>query len=326
MAHLPPGVVYPGGGYPLRHTDNDDFAGGKRGQAAAPQIRQCPKWDGKPLTIDVSKTFAEGSKVRDFYSGNVATVSGGKITLQPAFGSNGLLLLERAETAAPAPFDWHNATVYFVLTDRFVNGNPANDNSYGRHKDGIQEIGTFHGGDLQGLTSKLDYLQQMGVNALWISSPLEQIHGWVGGGTKGDFPHYAYHGYYTQDWSKLDANMGTEADLRRLVDEAHKRGIRILFDVVMNHTGYATLADMQEFQFGALYLQGDELKKPLASAGRTGNRARARPGTALTTISTSATKPAGRNGGARSGSAPISAIMTTQDMTISPCRWPSCRT
>lgn len=70
--------------------------------------------------------------------------------------------------------------------------------------------------------------------------PLEQIHGWVGGGTKGDFPHYAYHGYYTRDWSKLDANMGTEADLRRLVDEAHKRGIRILFDVVMNHAGYAT--------------------------------------------------------------------------------------
>ncbi len=72
----------------------------KETSAAAPQIRQCPKWDGKPLTIDVSKTFAEGSKVRDFYSGNVATVSGGKITLQPAFGSNGLLLLERAETAA----------------------------------------------------------------------------------------------------------------------------------------------------------------------------------------------------------------------------------
>ncbi|HIC0188631.1 TPA: alpha-amylase, partial [Klebsiella pneumoniae] len=113
----------------------------KETSAAAPQIRQCPKWDGKPLTIDVSKTFAEGSKVRDFYSGNVATVSGGKITLQPALGSNGLLLLERAETAAPAPFDWHNATVYFVLTDRFVNGNPANDNSYGRHKDGMQEIG-----------------------------------------------------------------------------------------------------------------------------------------------------------------------------------------
>jgi alpha-amylase len=127
----------------------------------------------------------------------------------------------------------------------------------------MQEIGTFHGGDLKGLTSKLDYLQKLGVNALWISSPLEQIHGWVGGGTKGDFPHYAYHGYYTMDWTRLDANMGTEEDLRRLVDGAHQRGIRVLFDVVMNHTGYATLADMQQYQFGALYLKGAERDKIL---------------------------------------------------------------
>lgn len=226
-------------------------------------IRQCPKWDGSPLTLDVAGTFPEGSKVRDFYSQQIATVKNGHITLQPAATSNGLLLLERAETDAPAAFDWHNATVYFVLTDRFQNGDPTNDNSYGRHKDGMQEIGTFHGGDLRGLVSKLDYLQQLGVNALWVSAPFEQIHGWVGGGTKGDFPHYAYHGYYTQDWTTLDANMGTGDDLRALVDGAHQRGIRILFDVVMNHTGYATLADMQEYQFGALYLSGDELKKTL---------------------------------------------------------------
>ena len=227
------------------------------------QIRQCPKWDGSPLTLDVSQTFPEGAVVRDYYSKQTATVKNGSITLQPAAASNGLLLLERAETDAPATFDWHNATVYFVLTDRFVNGDPGNDHSYGRRNDGMQEIGTFHGGDLRGLTSKLDYLQQLGVNALWISAPFEQIHGWVGGGTKGDFPHYAYHGYYTQDWTTLDANMGNEADLRALVDGAHQRGIRILFDVVMNHTGYATLADMQEYQFGALYLSGDELKNTL---------------------------------------------------------------
>lgn len=231
--------------------------------STAAVTHQCPKWDGKPLTLDVSKTFAEGSVVRDFYSQQTATVKQGKITLLPDANSDGLLLLERAETDAAAPFDWHNATVYFVLTDRFENGDPSNDNSYGRHKDGMEEIGTFHGGDLKGLTQKLDYLSQLGVNALWISAPFEQIHGWVGGGTKGDFPHYAYHGYYIQDWTRLDANMGSEADLRTLVDEAHQRGIRILFDVVINHTGYATLADMQQYQFGALYVQGEERKKVL---------------------------------------------------------------
>ena len=231
-------------------------------EPVAAQIRQCPKWDGSPLTLDVSQTFPEGAVVRDYYGQQTATVKNGRITLQPA-ASNGLLLLERAETDASAAFDWHNATVYFVLTDRFENGDPSNDHSYGRHRDGMQEIGTFHGGDLRGLTHRLDYLQQLGVNALWISAPFEQIHGWVGGGTKGDFPHYAYHGYYTQDWTTLDANMGNEADLRALVDGAHRRGIRILFDVVMNHTGYATLADMQAYQFGALYLTGDELKKTL---------------------------------------------------------------
>ncbi|STL19872.1 alpha-amylase [Escherichia coli] len=60
--------------------------------------------------------------VRDYYSQQIAIVKNGQITLQPAATSNGLLLLERAETDAPAPFDWHNATVYFVLTDRFENG------------------------------------------------------------------------------------------------------------------------------------------------------------------------------------------------------------
>ncbi|WP_312690097.1 alpha-amylase [Kosakonia sp.] len=229
----------------------------------AATVRQCPVRNNTPLTVPVGDTFPEGSVVRDFYSQQTATVHGGNITLQPAANSKGLLLLESAQTAKPAAFQWHNATVYFVLTDRYVNGDPYNDNSYGRHKDGMQEIGTFHGGDLKGLTSKLDYLQQLGVNALWISSPLEQIHGWVGGGTKGDFPHYAYHGYYPMDWTRLDANMGTEDELHTLVDEAHRRGIRVLFDVVMNHTGYATLADMQTYQFGALYLKENEREKLL---------------------------------------------------------------
>ncbi|MCU5773035.1 alpha-amylase [Erwiniaceae bacterium BAC15a-03b] len=231
--------------------------------SASSPARSCPRWDGQPVSIDVGNTFSEGESVRDFYSGQIASVSGGKITLQPAENSGGLLLLESAATQKNATFNWHNATIYFVLTDRFANGNPANDHSYGRRSDGQQEIATFHGGDLAGLSAKLDYLQQLGVNALWISSPLEQIHGWIGGGTKGDFPHYAYHGYYALDWTRLDANMGTGQDLSNLIDQAHQRGIRILFDVVVNHVGYATLSDMQSFQFGSLWLQGAEVEKTL---------------------------------------------------------------
>ncbi len=234
--------------------------------------------------------------------------------------SNGLLLLERAETDTSAPFDWHNATVYFVLTDRFENGDPNNDQSYGRHKDGMAEIGTFHGGDLRGLTNKLDYLQQLGVNALWISAPFEQIHGWVGGGTKGDFPHYAYHGYYTQDWTNLDANMGSEADLRTLVDSAHQRGIRILFDVVMNHTGYATLADMQEYQFGALYLSGDELKKRWVNAGATGNLPPGKPRHSFNDYINFSDKTGWDKWWGKTGSERISAITTIpgfDDLTMS---------
>ena len=141
--------------------------------------------------------------------------------------------------AVPGSFA-DNPIVYFVITDRFFNGNPANDNSYGRQRDGDQEIGTFHGGDLAGLTRKLQdgYFRDLGVNALWITAPYEQIYGWVVGGSEA-FKHYSYHGYYALDFTILDQNMGTEDELRTFIDTAHAQGIRVIFDVVMNHPGYA---------------------------------------------------------------------------------------
>jgi len=189
----------------------------------------------------VGATFPPGTALRDHASGRDATVvADGSVTVTPA--SEGLVLLERAGSA-PAAFRWKNALVYFAITDRFQNGDPSNDGSYGRQGDGADEIGTWHGGDLAGLTARLDHLVSLGVNALWISPPVEQVHGWTGGG-QGDFKHYAYAGYWALDFTRLDANFGTPADLTALVDQAHARGIRVVLDVVLNHPGYATGEDL----------------------------------------------------------------------------------
>jgi alpha-amylase len=143
-----------------------------------------------------------------------------------------------------------NPIVYFLVTDRFFDGNPANNESYGRKREAKPEndIGTFHGGDLAGLTAKLKegWFKQLGVNAIWITAPYEQIRGWVVGGNR-EFKHYAYHGYYALDFTLLDKNMGTEDELREFVKTAHGQGIRVLFDVVMNHPGYGDLWSLSEF-------------------------------------------------------------------------------
>jgi alpha-amylase len=149
-----------------------------------------------------------------------------------------------------------NPIIYFAMTDRFVNGDPSNDHSYGRTRESApkDDLATFHGGDLRGLTRKLNegWFDALGVNALWITAPYEQIHGWVVGGDK-EFKHYAYHGYYALDYTLLDHSMGTPDDLRALVAAAHARGIRILFDVVMNHPGYLDITTARQLGIPVLW-------------------------------------------------------------------------
>lgn len=148
-------------------------------------------------------------------------------------------------------FTWDNVNAYFVLTDRFYNGDTTNDHSYYRQNDlsGDENVATFHGGDIAGLTQKLDYFDKLGVNAIWITAPYEQAHGWVGG-KNGAFPHYAFHGYYTLDWTSMDQNMGTVEELRTFVNACHSKGIRVIMDVVMNHVGYNNTQDMVTFSYG----------------------------------------------------------------------------
>ncbi|MBQ4529402.1 MAG: MucBP domain-containing protein [Lachnospiraceae bacterium] len=181
-------------------------------------------------------------------------------------------------TGKTAKFTWDNVTAYFVLTDRFLNADTSNDHSYGRglQADGKTPIegldtktnpGTFHGGDIKGLTEKVQdgYFTDLGVNAIWITAPYEQIHGYTSGNVQsnnantypdsagGGFPYYSYHGYWTLDYTCMDKNMGTEAEFEEFVDSCHEKGIRVIMDVVMNHVGYTTMQDAVDYGFdGAL--------------------------------------------------------------------------
>ncbi|WP_060862650.1 carbohydrate binding domain-containing protein [Paenibacillus riograndensis] len=168
-------------------------------------------------------------------------------TVAPAATSSG------GQQQEASPFSWDNANVYFVMTDRFNNGNTSNDGAYGRPKTDAwgSDVGTFHGGDIKGLTQKLEegYFTDLGTNAIWITAPWEQMHGWVGG-KDGDFAHYGYHGYYALDFTAMDKSMGTIAEMREFVDLAHTKGIRVVLDVIMNHVAYPTLVDMAEYGYG----------------------------------------------------------------------------
>lgn len=136
------------------------------------------------------------------------------------------------------PFLWENATIYFLLTDRFNNGNPENDFSFDRKQDGAV-LRSFMGGDIKGITEKIKsgYFNDLGVTAIWTTPLVEQIPDHTDEGTG---KTYAFHGYWARDWTALDPNFGTFADLKEMVQEAHKRGIRILMDAVLNHTGPVT--------------------------------------------------------------------------------------
>lgn len=219
-----------------------------------------------------SFTLSEGSNsypVSDF-----ATTEGVTITVSAALtNSKGTATVSATYTTKllkEDPFTWDNVNAYFVLTDRFYNGDTTNDHSYFRQNglSGDENVATFHGGDLAGLTQKLDYFDKLGVNAIWITAPYEQVHGWVSGKDQ-KFPHYAFHGYYTLDWSSMDQNMGTVEELRTFVNACHSKGIRVIMDIVMNHVGYNNTQDMVTFKHGYTEHTDGWLEKALNPA--TGN-------------------------------------------------------
>jgi alpha-amylase len=139
------------------------------------------------------------------------------------------------------PFVWEGANIYFLLTDRFNNGDTSNDVNFDRNKE-TGKLRGFEGGDLKGITQKIKegYFTNLGINAIWMTPIVEQING---GTDEGTGLTYGFHGYWTKDWTTIDPNYGTKEDLHELVETAHKNNIRIVLDAVINHTGPVTDID-----------------------------------------------------------------------------------
>ena len=155
--------------------------------------------------------------------------------------NNQKTILETKQEAKQVPFVWEGANIYFLLTDRFKNANPEKDINFER-KDSTAVLQGFEGGDLAGITQKIQegYFTDLGINAIWFTPIVEQIHGSTDEGIGNT---YGYHGYWTKDWTAIDPNFGTKSDLTKLIETAHSKDIRVLLDVVLNHTGPATDID-----------------------------------------------------------------------------------
>ncbi len=138
-------------------------------------------------------------------------------------------------------FDWDEAVIYFAITDRFFDGNETNNTATeGYDANDETDAGRYHGGDFAGLTQKIDYLYDLGVNTIWITPIVDNVDG--------DFitddyedetaEFYAYHGYWASDFRKLNPHLGNEEEFKALIDAAHAKGMKIMVDVVLNHAGY----------------------------------------------------------------------------------------
>ncbi|MCM3124257.1 MULTISPECIES: pullulanase [unclassified Mesobacillus] len=162
------------------------------------------------------------------------------ITVTDSFGNphtgNANVTVKTRQSVGDNDFDWDESIIYFMLTDRFFDGDSSNNDPYGLNYD-TTDRGTYQGGDFKGITEKLDYLDELGVNTIWISPIVENVKHNVRY-KDGDPSYYGYHGYWASNFGELNPHFGTMEDFHNLIDSAHERGIKIMVDVVLNHSGY----------------------------------------------------------------------------------------
>lgn len=151
--------------------------------------------------------------------------------------------------AEPARHDLTREQFYFVMPDRFANGDTANDRgglTGSRLDTGYDptDKGFYQGGDLKGLTDRLDYIKGLGTTAIWLA-PIFKNRPVQGTGKDASA---GYHGYWITDFTQVDPHFGTNADLSKLIDRAHAKGMKVFFDVITNHT--ADTIDYAEKAYG----------------------------------------------------------------------------
>jgi glycosidase len=180
-----------------------------------------------------------------------------------------------AQTPAPTNYKDRlpeDEVIYFVLPDRFENGDPKNDKGGikgDRYKTGFDPShkGFYHGGDLKGLINRLDYIQGMGVTAIWFAPIFKNkpVQGGPGSESAG------YHGYWVTDFTSVDPHFGTNEEFRTFVDAAHKRGMKVYMDIITNHTADVIYFAECEGTGKCLYRPKGEY--PYSRKGGTGGKA-----------------------------------------------------
>ena len=165
-------------------------------------------------------------------------------------------------TASAQPTEFHMAKhpmIYFVMLDRFANGDTTNDRgniSGGTSKDGFNPSATgfYHGGDLAGLTSKISYIKSLGFTAIWITPVVRQVTVAPDGSSAG------YHGYWGAGFDQVDPHLGTMQNFKDFVTAAHDQGLGVILDIVANHTGdviYSSAGTLYSDAFYSPYMSKD---------------------------------------------------------------------
>ncbi|MFC5701839.1 alpha-amylase family glycosyl hydrolase [Cohnella faecalis] len=182
-----------------------------------------------PIDLDLRKGTIG---VTDSVSAGVKTIA---LTAVDQYGNKhtgtASIQVKPRQSVGKLDFDWDEARIYFLLTDRFFDGDSTNNADVDK-----TNLEAYHGGDFKGLIEKLDYIKDLGINTIWISPIVDNIDFNQGVGFGGK--QYGYHGYWAKNFETIDEHLGDLDTFKQLLDTAHDKGIKVMVDVVLNHTGY----------------------------------------------------------------------------------------